>query len=133
MFCKNCGNQLNNGDNNCSNCGAIVVSNSVEQTPKKKKGIIKKVIIGLVIFIAFIAIIFAIVFSTSKKLVCKSSEGNITLMYRGDKLTGYVVKNASFDLDKGNEKVKELGIDEYLKQFELWFTSNTTDGKCESK
>ena len=133
MFCKNCGNQLNNGDNNCSNCGAIVVSNSVEHTPKKKKGIIKKVIIGLVIFIAFIAIIFAIVFSTSKKLVCKSSEGNITLMYRGDKLTGYVVKNASFDLDKGNEKVKELGIDEYLKQFELWFTSNTTDGKCESK
>ena len=133
MFCKNCGNQLNNGDSNCSNCGAIVVSNSVEQTPKKKKGILKKVIIGLVIFIAFIAIIFAIVFSTSKKLVCKSSEGNITLMYRGDKLTGYVVKNASFDLDKGNEKVKELGIDEYLKQFELWFTSNTTDGKCESK
>ena len=42
MFCKNCGNQLNNGDSNCSNCGAEVVSNSVEQTPKKKKGIIKK-------------------------------------------------------------------------------------------
>ena len=54
-------------------------------------------------------------------------------MYRGDKLTGYVVKNVTFDLDKGNEKVKEQGIDEYLKQFELWFTSNTTNGKCESK
>ena len=133
MFCKNCGNQLNNGDNNCSNCGAEVVSNSVEQVPKKKKGILKKVIIGLVIFIAFIAIIFAIVFSTSKKLVCKSSEGNITIMYRDEKITGYIVKNATYDLDKGNEYVKQMGISEYLKQFELWFESNTTDGTCEYK
>ena len=139
MFCSNCGKELNIGDNNCSNCGEKVTHNEnnndiqYQQKPKNKKGIIKKIIIGFVIFIAIIASIITIVSLTSKKLVCKSSEGNITIMYRDEKLTGYIVKNATYDLDKGNEYVKQMGISEYLKQFELWFTSNTTDGKCESK
>ena len=156
MFCKNCGNQLNTGDNNCSNCGAPVVPNAnnvannmnynnqpqqqpvyynnmtMQQAPKKKS-ILKKVLIGFIIFIALIAGIITFVSLTSKKLVCKSSEGNITLMYKGDKLTGYTVKNATFDLDKANETVKVIGLDEYLKEFEAWFKANSSDGTCEYK
>ena len=153
MFCVNCGNKLNSGDNNCSNCGTPVVSNEnnvvdnmnnaqyqqpqqmnynapIQHGSKETGGILKKILIGFVIFIAIFVFIIIFVSLTSKKLVCESSQGNITLMYKDDRLTGYTVKNATFDLDKGNEMVKQIGLDEYLKEFESWFKVNTTDGKC---
>ena len=48
MFCKNCGNQLNNGDNHCSKCGALVGVNNndnnnteIQTQPKKKVSFFK--------------------------------------------------------------------------------------------
>ena len=79
------------------------------------------VVIGLVIFFA--------VSATSKKMKCKSAEGNITLMYNKKKITGYTAKNITYDMDEQNEIVEEIGIEEYLNEFEAWFEANTT-GTC---
>ena len=48
--------------------------------------------------IALVAIIFAVVSLTSKKMVCKSEEGNITLMYNDKTIKGYTAKNITYDL-----------------------------------
>ena len=155
MFCKNCGCQMNPGYNNCPNCGAPVAFNGnnmnnmnnnqyqqpqqmyyngqMQQPPKQKSSFLKKLLTGFLILILIGGGILLFVFLTSKKLVCTSSEGSITLMYNGSKITGYKTKNATYDLDKGNELVEQIGIDEYLKEFENWFKSNTSDGTCEYK
>lgn len=88
------------------------------------------VIGGFVIAILVIAIIaIAIVSATSKKLVCKSDEGNITIMYNKKEITGYIAKNISYDLDGQKAYAKQVGIDAYLDEFSLWFSNNTT-GTC---
>ena len=58
------------------------------------------VIGGITVFIVLaIVIIFTVVSATSKKLVCKSKEGNITLMYNKKTITGYTAKNISYDME----------------------------------
>ena len=96
---------------------------------KKVLMIIGGIVVGIIVLGI---IIFSIVSLTSKKLVCKSSEGNITLMYTDDKITGYTARNITYDLDQGQETAQKLGIEEYLNQFSAWFSQNTT-GTCERK
>lgn len=85
---------------------------------------------GIVLFIIiFCVIIFEIISMTSEKLVCKSNEGNITIMYNSDTITGYKSVNITYDLDGQKEIAKQIGIEEYIKEFKEWFSSNTT-GSC---
>ena len=89
------------------------------------------VIGGITVFIVLaIVIIFTVVSATSKKLVCKSKEGNITLMYNKKTITGYTAKNISYDMEGQKEIASQIGIDEYIEQFSTWFRTNTT-GTCE--
>ena len=86
---------------------------------------------GIVLGTLFLGIIiFSIVSFASKKLVCESSEGNITIMYNDKTITGYTAKNISYNLDSQKEYAEKVGIDEYLKEFSTWFSNNTT-GSCE--
>jgi len=94
---------------------------------KKTLMIIGGIVVGLVIFGVAL---FLIVFSTSKKMKCKSKEGNITLMYNKKRLTGYTVKNMSFDLDEQNAIAKVIGVEAYLDEFAEWFKANTS-GTCD--
>lgn len=89
-------------------------------------------IIGGIVFFAVIAgvIIFFVVSATSKKMICKSSEGNITLMYNDDTLTGYTAKGMTFDLDEQKKYAEQIGIEAYLDEFAEWFKNNTT-GTCD--
>ena len=84
--------------------------------------IIGAAVVGLLVFVA-------ITYFTSDKLVCKSDEGDITIMYRDGKITGYTGVNITYELEKQQKIAEEIGIDEYLKQFTLWFESETT-GTC---
>lgn len=85
---------------------------------------------GLVVGIVVIgAAIYFLVSATSKKLVCKSNEGNITIMYNDEALTGYTAKGVSFDFDYQKKYASQVGIDAYLTEFETWFSNNTT-GTC---
>lgn len=93
-----------------------------------KKGLkIAGIVIGVIV-ILFIAI-FTYTSLTSKKLVCKSDEGNITIMYSDKKIKGYTAKNIKYDLDGQQELAEIIGVEEYLDQFETWFETNTT-GSC---
>lgn len=79
--------------------------------------------------IVFVVAIFMIVSFTSKKLVCKSAEGNITIMYNDETITGYTASGITYDLDGQKQIAERIGIESYLEQFSTWFKTNTT-GTC---
>ena len=62
-----------------------------------------------------------------EKLVCKSKEGNITIMYNDNTITGYTAVGITYDLDGQKEIAKQIGVEEYIK---AWFSENMT-GTCE--
>ncbi len=82
-------------------------------------------VVGLAIYIYTSA--------TSEKLVCTSSQGDITIMYKKDKITGSKTKTKTkrftYDLDGQNAYAQQIGIDAYLEEFTSWFEENT-DGTC---
>ena len=88
---------------------------------KKTLMIIGGVVVGLVL-IGVIATV--VVSTTSKKLVCKSDEGNIKIMYNDKTITGYTASGVSYDLDGQKKYAEQIGIEAYLDEF-----SNTT-GTC---
>ena len=79
--------------------------------------------------VAIIAILFLVTSLTSDKLVCKSKEGNITLMYNDETITGYTASNITYDLDGQKAIAEKIGIDSYIEQFSTWFEENTS-GTC---
>lgn len=105
--------------------------NTSNKKPKKNKLLIILAIIGGIVvgFIALFLIIFLTTSANSDKLVCKSNEGNITIMYNDKGITGYTATGMNYDLDKQKEVAKEIGIDAYLTEFNNWFKTNTT-GVC---
>lgn len=110
--------------------------NNLNQPVNKPKNNTKKVLIIIFVvifaFIALIAAFFWYVSSTSNKLVCKSKEGNITIMYDDSSITGYVASGITYDMDQQSDIVDIIGIDSYISQFKVWFEENTT-GTCSIK
>lgn len=105
------------------------------QEPKGKNSIVKilAIIGGFVVGIFILAIIIiSIVSANSNKLVCKSKEGNITIMYNDSEITGYTASGMSYDLDQQKSYAKQVGVQSYLDEFSTWFESNTT-GSCSVK
>ena len=84
--------------------------------------------IFLFLVVAFIAL-FLIISAKSKKLVCKSNEGNITIMYNDKTISGYTANGLSYDLDGQKKYAEEIGIDAYIEEFSTMF-SNKTAGSC---
>lgn len=74
-------------------------------------------------------LIFVITSLTSKKMVCKSNEGDITIMYNSKTITGYIANGISYDFDNQKDYAEQVGIDAYLDEFDNWFINNTT-GTC---
>lgn len=81
------------------------------------------------VIIVIVVVVLVVVSTTSNKLVCKSNEGNITIMYNDETITGYTASKMTFDLDEQKEIANQIGIEEYLNQFENWFKTNTS-GTC---
>lgn len=93
---------------------------------KKVLMIIGGIVLGAVVLGCAI---FALVSMTSSKMKCKSSVGNITIMYNDEKITGYTASGMTYDMDAQNEVVERLGIEKYLNEFSDWFDEHT-DGTC---
>ena len=120
--------QLNNEYDRCSS-----YEEPMQQEQNNKNGIFRGLLFGFgMIFIISIGV-YICTSITSKKLVCKSSEAEITLKYSNNQLIGFTANNVKLDINQVKETIKEIGMEEYLKQFELWFKSNTTNGICEYK
>ena len=90
--------------------------------------------IGIVVSILLIigVGVFLYISNTSSKIVCKSTNGNITIFYNDDTLTDYTVSNMSYNIDIQKVYAKSVGIDTYLKEFKVWFSENT-NGSCTIK
>ena len=93
---------------------------------KKDLMIVGGVVLGF--FVLGLAIFFGIS-AMSNKMSCKSTKGDITLMYTSDSLTGYTANGISFDLDGQQAIAEQVGIESYLDEFESWFETNT-GGTC---
>lgn len=94
---------------------------------KKVLMIIGGIVLGIVVLGGAI---FAIVSLTSHKLKCKSSAGDITIMYNDEKITGYAATGMTFDMDAQNKIAERYGIETYLDEFSDWF-AEYTNGTCE--
>ncbi len=116
---------------------STIMVNNVQQTQeqtKKKSSKIIWIVIGIVgsIFIIIVGILLFIVInylSASNKLVCKSKEGNITIMYNEKTIVGYTASGITYDLDGQKKIAEQIGISEYLEEFDQWFQKSTT-GTC---
>ena len=109
--------------------------NDNSSSQKKKNPIVKVLAIigGVVIGIIVLAyLIISIVSANSNKLICKSNEGNITIMYNDNEIVGYTASGMSYDLDQQKTYAKQIGVKAYLNEFSTWFSTNTT-GTCETK
>ena len=96
---------------------------------KKALMIIGGIVVG---FIVLFTVIFSLTSATSNKLVCKSDEGNITIMYNDKNITGYTATGMSYDMDGQKKYAEQVGIEAYIEEFKTWF-SNNTSGSCTTK
>lgn len=101
----------------------------IKSIPVKILTIIGAVVVG---FIILGTVIFSVVSTNSNKLICKSSEGNITIMYNNSTITGYTATQISYNMDQQKTVASRIGIDNYISQFTAWFEQNTT-GTCSVK
>lgn len=112
------------------------ITNNYTQPVKKSKNVVLKIlgIIGGIVvgIIVLFVVIFSLVSSNSNKLICKSSEGNITIMYNDTTITGYTANGMSYDMDQQKTVANQIGIKNYISQFTTWFETNTT-GSCSIK
>lgn len=118
------------------NTGQPVVNNYDQPVKKTKNGNLKILAIVAAV-IVFLAIVIFVVVSLVKsfsgnKLVCKSNEGNITIMYNESGINGYTANGISYDMDEQRDVAEQIGIDNYISQFTTWFETNTT-GTCTVK
>lgn len=121
-------NETNQTPTNINANSNLEPTNNYNQPPKKPN--LVKIILTIIGGFILLAIVIILITSlTSKKLVCESSKGSITLMYKNQKLTGYKGNGISFDIEGQQKIVDRIGMDSYLKQFDVWF-KNTTGGTC---
>lgn len=50
-------------------------------------------------------------------------------MYNDKKITVYIAKNMTYDLNGQKEYVAQVGIERYIEEFKYWFSANIT-GTC---
>ena len=88
-------------------------------------------IIGIIAVVVIVLVVGLVVYTnlTSKKMKCTAPEGSITILYNDKTLTGYVVKNMTYDLDEQRKIAEQIGVEAYLDAFDTWFRTNTT-GTC---
>ena len=151
FFCSNCGLKIESLDNNINQNSQKEISENInvmnseinkeqgvnnfsKQSVKVSKNTKVLVIVGVVVaiivgFIILFVMLFFNIFSDSNKLVCKSDEGDITIMYDESQIIGYVANGISYDLDSQKEYAKKVGVDTYMIEFNNWFISNTS-GIC---
>ncbi len=93
---------------------------------KKTLSIVGCLTIGIIILVIAI---FIVTTAKTKKMVCKSNEGNITIRYDDKKLVGYSTKGFSYNYKEQKKYADQIGVDAYLTEFSTWFSNNTT-GTC---
>lgn len=80
-------------------------------------------------FATLVAIIFTLSSLSTPRLVCKSSQGNISITYDDSSITGYSASKLTYDFASQQAYAEQVGVDQYLNEFSDWFAGHT-DGSC---
>lgn len=130
---QNFNNSLNQGMQQNINYNQSMYNQQPIKQKRNKVVTILAIIGGFVVGIIVLAIvIISIVSASSEKLICKSDEGNITIMYNDKTITGYTAVGISYDLDGQKKYAEQVGTDAYMQEFSTWFRNNTS-GTCTFK
>lgn len=126
MYCKNCGNLLQQGMMVCPYCNMPInvevqpvnqpVMNQQYEQPKKKKHIVLWIIIGI---LALIILFVVIGFVTSKKLKCSTDNGSFSIYYSDNNIYAcFTTGTGECDLNKLQENAKTYGVDTVINILE---------------
>ena len=150
MFCSECGAKIKEGTKFCAGCGAEVHTTPngdvvTVDAPKKKSHAWVWILVGVFVFLllAGIGVVIAVMLlipSTNTKtgvakgpeeykLVCTATEGDITITFTDDEITGYDARGVTYDMEKQGDLYKQYGKTVYMDTFNQWFEDNTS-GSC---
>ena len=89
------------------------------------------VVIVLTVIVLVVAGYFAFAFidTATKKMVCESNMGTISITYNKTTIVGYKSNKITYNLYEQRTYADEVGIKQYLDEFEQWFQENT-QGTC---
>ena len=108
------------------------MNNNLQNTNQSKKHskILYIILIIIVIIITLLATLFLVLSSNTNKLICQSNKGSITLLYDDKTIKSYTAKNGiSYDINEQRKIAEQIGMSEYIKNFNNWFRQNT-GGTC---
>ena len=91
-----------------------------QEKPKGKKALIIIIIIAVLATLLGGALIWSVFFKQSS-LFCGSDKDDITLYYNHEKIVDYKSNGMELNLENQNKLFKNLGKDEYIKQFKSWY------------
>lgn len=94
---------------------------------KKRLMIIGGIVVTIIVIVV---IVFAVVNMTSKKLVCKSDDNSLTIMYNDETLTGYTAEGISYDLEGQKKSAESMGVKVYLNWFADLYRINNDNATC---
>lgn len=101
----------------------------VYAVPKQKTNWLGVIILTIIVLAVSGYFIYTFMETATKKLVCESASGNITIKYNKQSVIGYTSDKITYDLYEQRLYADEIGIEKYLNEFEQWFKDNT-QGSC---
>lgn len=89
------------------------------------------VVIALTVIVLVVAgyFVFAFLDTATSKMVCESNMGTISITYNKTTIVGYKSDKITYNLYEQRTYADEVGIKQYLDEFEQWFQENT-QGTC---
>ena len=101
----------------------------VYEVKKEKSNLPVVIVLTFILLLVLGYIIFIIYNTASRKMVCESKQGDITIIYNKKSVTGYKSSSITYNIYEQREYADEIGIENYLDEFSKWFNENT-NGVC---
>lgn len=96
---------------------------------KPKVNIPVVVILSVIVLIVAGYFVYTFLDTATKEMICESNVGNITIKYNKTTVIGYKSNKITYNLYDQRTYADEVGITQYLDEFETWFKENT-QGTC---
>lgn len=96
---------------------------------KQKNNLPMVLILTFIVLLVAGYFVYTFMDTATKKMVCESTQGTISITYNKTTIVGYRSDNITYDIYEQRTYADEVGIKQYLDEFEEWFKTNT-NGSC---
>lgn len=96
---------------------------------KPKTNIPVIIVLSLILVLVLAYILYIYYNTASRKMVCESDQGTITIYYNKKSVVGYKSSTITYDIYEQRQYADDIGITQYLDEFSTWFNTNT-NGTC---